>query len=94
MKEYLEFIEQENPGKKTRIALVVRIDTHECLGQIRWYTHWRQYCFLPNDNTLWSEGCLQQIREKLVYMNQDHKNTLMRSKLVKVLPDLGLQLKS
>jgi hypothetical protein len=34
-------------------------DTH--LGQIRWYSHWRKYCFFPTIETIWDVACLNTI---------------------------------
>jgi len=31
------------------------------LGIIKWYAPWRQYCFFPQENTLYSKGCLEDI---------------------------------
>ena len=31
------------------------------LGKIEWYNHWRQYCFMPTIDTVFSVGCLEDI---------------------------------
>ena len=31
------------------------------LGQIRWYSNWRRYCFFPSNATLFDRNCLEQI---------------------------------
>lgn len=32
------------------------------LGQIRWYAPWRRYCFFPSAGTIWSPGCLEDVK--------------------------------
>jgi hypothetical protein len=31
------------------------------LGKIKWFSSWRQYCFFPNDNTLWNAECVEDV---------------------------------
>lgn len=31
------------------------------IGVIRWFGRWRQYCFFPNDQTVFHHGCLSDI---------------------------------
>ncbi len=31
------------------------------LGGIQWYSSWRQYCFFPSNETVFSGGCLEDI---------------------------------
>lgn len=59
-------------NKKTR-EWVVRKNSHyalaERLGMIKWFGRWRQYVFIPDQNTVWSSGCLTQISEFLIGCN-------------------------
>ena len=57
--KYLEFIEQAKPGRR---MVAVRSKTSGVeLGGISWYSRWRQYIFIPNPETLWSQDCLDDI---------------------------------
>jgi len=33
------------------------------LGKIQWNGQWRQYCFFPEVETVWSEGCLRDLAD-------------------------------
>ena len=58
--EYLAFVEE--PGKQGRRIVAVRAkSTGQELGGITWYGRWRQYTFIPNPATLWSQDCLDDI---------------------------------
>jgi len=31
------------------------------LGEVRWFLSWKQYAFWPNENSVYSVGCLKDI---------------------------------
>lgn len=33
------------------------------LGEIKWYAHWRRYCFYPAPETLYDAVCLRQVAD-------------------------------
>ncbi len=33
------------------------------IGVVKWYGRWRQYCYFPDGNTVYSQGCLSDIAE-------------------------------
>jgi hypothetical protein len=35
--------------------------TNDLLGSIYYYPKWKEYVFYPNDDTIWSSGCMQEI---------------------------------
>jgi hypothetical protein len=35
----------------------------EELGQVKWYQPWRQYCYFPTVQAVYSTGCLNDIRD-------------------------------
>lgn len=59
--EWLRFLLLEQ-GKKTNIWRV-ESNNGEQLGLIKWYAQWRQYCFIPNCNTVYAQSCLRDIAE-------------------------------
>ena len=62
--EYKHFVINELPkpkGRKTPVYSIVSKSGNNELGQIRWYGPWRQYCFYPNEKTIWSTGCQEGI---------------------------------
>lgn len=48
------------------------------LGEIRWFGRWRQYCFFPTSETVFSKGCLGDIRDfikgRMEYRKQNSKS--------------------
>lgn len=33
----------------------------DILGEVKWYAQWRQYCFFPEDDCVFSKGCMSDI---------------------------------
>ena len=48
---------------KTEVFSIHNNKSFALLGTIKWYGAWRQYCFYPEQNTVWSNSCLEHIRE-------------------------------
>jgi hypothetical protein len=75
MSEYLEFkIIRELP--KTKLFSVMSKSSGEVLGRIGWYPQWRQYVFNPCSETIYSAGCLKDIKDfidKLAYERYERK---------------------
>jgi hypothetical protein len=46
--------------QKTR-RWIVKTRAGVSLGEIRWFTAWRQYAFFPADSTVFERGCLRDI---------------------------------
>lgn len=61
---YVEGLPLE-PRRKTRDWDIINLSSGDKLGQIRWYGTWRQYCFFPEGNTVWSKGCLNDVLEAI-----------------------------
>jgi len=56
-------------GRKTHNYRVYNITSGGELGLIAWYGPWRQYCFFPQDGTVWSGGCLHDIQACLTRLS-------------------------
>ena len=68
MKKYIEFnLVEQKP--KTSVYAVRNISSQLIIGWIKWYGAWRQYCFFPEENTIFSKGCLQEIIEFIKKLN-------------------------
>lgn len=64
MKKYLDFEELTNfLKKKTKTFAISSISTGDFLGVVKWNNGWRQYCFYPDSDTHWSNGCLQEVKD-------------------------------
>jgi len=62
IKKYIEFnLVQQKP--KTGVYAVRNIKSQSIIGWVKWYPYWRQYCFFPEPETVYSVGCLQDIVE-------------------------------
>lgn len=51
--------------EKTTIWSVDAKSSGECLGIIEWYRPWRQYCFFPSPNTVFSRDCNESINRRI-----------------------------
>lgn len=78
-KNFLKFtdVSAYYPHQKTKRFEITNAQWGSQLGEIRWYTPWRKYCFYPFDSTIFDMTCLQVIQEKLNQLMQErkHENT-------------------
>ena len=73
--KYFSIIEVFQENKKTNIYYIYPdSDTDVLLGRIKWYNHWRKYCFYAEDNIIWDTKCLNELITFLDNLNQEHKN--------------------
>lgn len=79
--KYLKFVELEKTGLTRRVAVESK-HTNIQLGIIKWWSHWRRYCFFPEPNTLWSAECMSQIQNQLSSMMKEHKNSKMLKMMI------------
>ena len=43
----------------------------EPLGVVKWYPAWRQYCYFPTVQAVYSHGCLEDIQKFIVHVNSE-----------------------
>jgi len=79
MSKWLKYFEVEKKSK-TQVYNVSNKETNVYLGEIKWYSQWRQYCFFPETNTLFSLSCIKDIEEFLDELNTEHKRKLIEEK--------------
>lgn len=73
-KRYISFNKlPDEEGKKTSIWQVISIKHGNILGEIRWFSVWRQYCFFPKYLTVFNSDCLEVIYKFLVACNDEYK---------------------
>lgn len=62
-KKYLDFHKKERKVRaKTDMYFIhPRVDKNYPIGEIKWYSAWRRYCFFPYSDTLWDANCLGEI---------------------------------
>lgn len=73
--KYIEMnkLEMEDKNKKTDIYSVKNIKSQFVIGLIKWHPSWRQYCFFPGIDTLYSRGCLDNIADFLWKLKQERE---------------------
>jgi hypothetical protein len=83
-KRWLDFVPLPAPSplasrvRRTKLWAVVRRDSGARLGTVRWFARWRQYVLEPATEfgTLWSAGCLEEVRVFLADANLEHRAAL------------------
>jgi hypothetical protein len=66
--DYQYFEVRELPlrsGRKLPQYELVNKRSGERIGLVEWYGAWRQFVFCPEECTVWSVGCLMDVREVL-----------------------------
>lgn len=58
--KYIQFVLKEKK-EKTEVYSCRNNRTNDELGIVRWYAPWRQYCYFPTVQAVYSEGCLKDI---------------------------------
>ncbi len=59
--KYIYFIKVED-RPKTTVWHCLNKRNDGLLGVIQWYGAWRQYCFMPKGNTVFSVSCQDDIK--------------------------------
>jgi hypothetical protein len=60
------------PGKKTSVWAITGSD-NSIIGWVRWNGAWRSYALELSENTVWSDGCLEDAAKFLKRLNAEHK---------------------
>ena len=64
-----------NPGAKTRQFSVFNTSNRALLGYVKWFAHWRKYCFYPL-NSVFDNQCLEQVALFMKETTAAHKSRL------------------
>ena len=59
---------------KTKVYHIFSESSDELIAVIKWYAPWRQYCFYPKEDTVWSRGCLIDINSFLKELMDERKS--------------------
>ena len=76
MSEYLTFVDMPLIRRKTRVVEVHSKTSNDVLGIIKWWPAWRQYCFFPEEGTVWSIGCMHQVHNFILDLKQRRSSGL------------------
>ena len=66
-------IDKKYAKRKTKSFNVINKKYGDILGIIKWNNGWRQYCFYPEDGTVWSEDCLEVVKTFIEERNRYHE---------------------
>ncbi len=84
LKYHLKFTRRNKPkGKKTNIYNVIKImpeKADEHLGLIKWNGSFRKYWFEPNNDTGWSDDCMDLVSSFIKEVNKRHWKKLRKKK--------------
>lgn len=73
--KYLIFTEYDNlVPRKTKIINIESKFSLAKLGQIKWFSSWRKYCFFPNPETVFDLDCLGDIGNYIDKLMEERKN--------------------
>ena len=71
---YISFkLNDRQISHKTNTWEVWSLDEASHLGQVRWYSPWRKYCFFPASGTIWEEVCLRDVAVFLEWETKKHR---------------------
>ena len=70
--KWIDFELQDDTGK-AQWWLVMAKSPRAHLGDIEWYSDWRQYVFQPEPNTEYHNGCLDTISTFLTRLNKERR---------------------
>ncbi len=62
---FFDVEELRQAGRVTYKYYIRNRASGEDLATISWYGAWRQFCFFPEIGTVWSDGCLREVRHCL-----------------------------
>lgn len=65
--KYIEFVREEKRW------LCINVRMQDTIGVVEWYPTWRQYIYAPEGATVYSAGCLDNIKDFLDQLNGKRK---------------------
>ncbi len=72
--KYIKIVETPHLGKTKGFDVLNKKGDYQ-LGDIEWYSEWRQYCFFPFDYMVFNSECLELITEFLKGINIEHRKS-------------------
>ena len=67
-------------GRKTFVFEIRNNDSSHIIGTISWYSTWRQYCFFPEADTVWSAGCLEEVDAFLAVLARRRRERITKGR--------------
>ncbi len=63
--------QEKKPGRKTREYLIINHSQGAEIGSIKWYGSWRQYCVFFEEGTIWSSGCMDDVKDFMKRLKEE-----------------------
>lgn len=60
---------------KTWVYGVVSMSQECRLGIVKWYANWRQYCFFPENETIFNPTCMKDIIQFITELMDERRNS-------------------
>ena len=77
--KYILIKETPHTGKTKGFDIINKSSDYP-IGEIYWYTNWRQYCFFTWDDMIFNSQCLELILEFLKEINIEHRKNWKQKK--------------
>ena len=77
--KWIKIVEVPHTGKTKGFVIQNRSGGYP-IGEIEWYSSWRQYCFFPWENMTFNSGCLELITGFLKDINIEHRKSWNQKK--------------
>ena len=77
--KYIKIVETLHTGK-TKGFDIINKSCNYPIGEIYWYSNWRQYCFSTWNDMIFNSQCLELITEFLKKINIKHKENWKQKK--------------
>jgi len=74
--KFIHFKKKVEDKRKTSVWDCAANDNECLLGQVKWYSPWRQYCFLPEAFTVFHAGCLRDVAHFIQQLTEERKKVL------------------
>lgn len=71
--QYLTFDKTEKQPVKTSKWNCRNRKSQTILGEIKWHSAWRQYCYFPTVQAVYSDDCLKDISDFIKQLKEYHK---------------------
>jgi len=74
--KYIYFEDKSSlyPKRKTAVWCCFNKSSHLMIATIAWNGRWRQYCFFPEKDTVFSSGCMDDIIDFINQLKQLRNN--------------------
>ena len=70
--QFIRFESLHSVTKTSRWACVNKSSGHS-IGVVEWYGPWRQYCYFPEVDTVYSDGCMEDIQHFIRQLGMERK---------------------